>query len=62
MKQWTESVNKVEKMIESCTNVIEEPDIDKESKRLAVMVKNDLRDLLIMLAPKNDSIKKRIRT
>jgi hypothetical protein len=57
MNQWIESVNKVEEMIESCTNVIEEPDIGQESKRLAVMVKKDLRDLLIMLGQKNDRTK-----
>lgn len=57
MNQWIESVNKVEQIIESCTNVIQEPKIQKETKRLAVMVNNDLRDLLILLGQKNDRTK-----
>lgn len=57
MNQWKESVNKVEQIIESCTNVIQEQKIQKETKRLAVMVNNDLRDLLILLGQKNDRTK-----
>ena len=54
MNQLIESVNKLEQIIENCTNVIQEPKIENETKRLAVMVREDLKDLLIMLGPKND--------
>lgn len=32
MNQWKESVNKVEQIIESCTNVIQEQKIQKKQK------------------------------
>jgi hypothetical protein len=58
MSQWIESINKLETMIESCTNVIKEKHgISSDTKRLAKMFKEDCLELLIMMGPTNDRAK-----